>query len=98
MKYNIFRTTDKMPSLEEESFRTTDKLSFLEEEPKPCNNAFRVKDDNVTNHFHWEIEINSLEELNKLQEEVDESLIIHKHSINDGYQSRSIEIYDGYVI
>lgn len=79
MKYNICRTSTN--------------IAFSKHEPKPCEGAILV--DTNPDFPHWEIEINSLEDLNKLNEKVGTELIISINSgIINGYQLRSIEIYD----
>ena len=81
MKFNILRTSQTLTGF------------YHKEDPKPYNNAKLVIN---TEGCHYEIEINSLEDLIKLQEEVNESLIISDDYDMKGMCSKSIEIYDAY--
>lgn len=73
--------------------RTSDYLH--KEPPKPCKNAVKVTEgirpwrfsNELQEVVHYEIEINTLEELINLYKEVGEELII---------TDETIEIYDGY--
>ena len=81
MKFRIYRTTDYMAS----------------EPTKPCENAICVSDGAIegtvgamfqkVKPYHWEIEINTLEELIALGDETGHEIIVW-----DG----GIEIYDGW--
>lgn len=65
--------------------RTSEGGVIVEEPPAPA--ALRTKDDKA-----WEIEINTLEELNRLIDTLEEPLILSRRQGPGG--STAIEIYD----
>lgn len=81
MKYNIFRTSQTITGF------------YSKEDKAPCDNAELIVD---VISYHYEIEINSLEDLNKLQEKVKCPLIISDESNMKELCSKTIEIYDDY--